>query len=82
MKNNIDLETVCNDLNRITNEKNLTGGIQMSKKTITLKQFADELELRLKAGKTIDCCHDELIRLAQIVREKLPGETIEVDWKE
>jgi hypothetical protein len=54
----------------------------MSKKTITLKQFADELELRLNAGKTIDCCRDELIKLVQIVREKLPSETIEVDWKE
>jgi len=54
----------------------------MSKKTITLKNFADELENRLKGGKTVDCCHDELIRLADIIRKKIPNETIEVEWKD
>jgi hypothetical protein len=54
----------------------------MAKKKITLKEFADELELRLKAGKTVDCCKQELINLAGIIRKKLPGEVIEVDWKE
>ncbi len=54
----------------------------MAKKNITLKEFADELELRLKAGKTIDCCKQELITLAGIIRTKLPQEIIEVDWKE
>jgi hypothetical protein len=53
----------------------------MAKKTITLKEFADELELRLKGGKSVDCCHDELINLAKIIRTKLPNEKIEVDWK-
>ncbi len=54
----------------------------MSKKIISLKIFADELESRLKAGQTVDCCHDELIRLADIIRNKLPNETIEVEWKD
>jgi hypothetical protein len=55
--------------------------IVMAKKTITLKEFADELELRLKGGKSVDCCHDELIALAKIIRTKLPNENIEVNWK-
>lgn len=54
----------------------------MSQQTISLKVFADELESRLKAGKTIDCCREELIRLADIIRKKLPNETIEVEWKD
>lgn len=51
-------------------------------KTITLTEFADELTFRLKQGKTLDCCKDELLKLAEIVKEKLPGEQITVTWKD
>jgi len=52
----------------------------MSKKEITLKEFADELIARIEKDQSIDCCKDELKRLAKIVGEKLPEEKIMVDW--
>jgi hypothetical protein len=51
-------------------------------KTITLSEFMDELTFRLKQGKSVDCCKDELMRLSEIIKNKLPGETIKVNWKE
>ena len=51
-------------------------------KEITLAQFADELVQRLNAGKTVDCCKPELIRLADIVRRKIGREKILVSWKD
>ncbi|MDA3852423.1 MAG: hypothetical protein PF447_14310 [Spirochaetaceae bacterium] len=54
----------------------------MSKKVITLKEFAQELTQRLNNGKTVDCCKEELINLAKIVEKKLPDEKIEVMWKD
>ena len=54
----------------------------MSKKEITLSQFADELKLRLNAGKTVDCCKEELLRLADVVKAKLPQEKILVTWQD
>ncbi len=54
----------------------------MSQKEITLTQFADELKTRLMDGKTVDCCKDELVRLAEIIKEKIPGEKITVTWKD
>ena len=54
----------------------------MSQKEITLSQFADELKSRLSQGKTVDCCKDELIRLAEIIKVKIPQEKITVSWKE
>jgi chromosomal replication initiation ATPase DnaA len=52
----------------------------MSKKEITMKEFADELVSRLNSGKTVDCCKEELVNLAGIVKEKLPDEKIQVNW--
>lgn len=52
------------------------------KKEITLAQFADELKTRLTVGKTLDCCKDELLALAEIVKRKLPQEKITVNWKD
>lgn len=52
------------------------------KKEITLTQFADELKTRLTAGKTIDCCKDELLALAELVKRKIPNEKITVSWKD
>lgn len=54
----------------------------MTEKNITLAEFADELVVRLNQGKTVDCCKEELIRLAEIIKKKLPGETIRVEWKD
>jgi hypothetical protein len=51
-------------------------------KEITLSEFADELTKRLQDGKTVDCCKEELLRLAEILKEKLPEEMILVNWKE
>jgi hypothetical protein len=51
-------------------------------KEITLSEFADELKVRLQKGKTVDCCKVELLRLADILKDKLPGEKILVNWKE
>lgn len=52
------------------------------KKEITLAEFADELKSRLEVGKTIDCCKEELLALADIVKEKLGEERITVNWKD
>jgi hypothetical protein len=51
-------------------------------KEITLSEFADELKVRLQKGETVDCCKVELLRLADILKEKLPDEKILVSWKE
>jgi hypothetical protein len=57
------------------------GRITMEKE-ITLSEFADELTARLDKGKTVDCCKAELLRLAVILKAKLPEEKILVTWKE
>ena len=54
----------------------------MSEKVITLKEFAAELKERLENGKTVDCCKQELLNLAEIIKNKIPEEKIEVDWKD
>lgn len=51
-------------------------------KEITITEFAKELKERLQAGKSIDCCKDELLRLADLVTEKIGNETILVTWKD
>ncbi len=50
-------------------------------KEITLAEFADELTTRLNGGKTVDCCKAELLRLADILKAKIPNERILVNWK-
>jgi hypothetical protein len=57
-------------------------GVKPMQKEITLDEFADELTIRLNKGKTVDCCKEELLRLAVILKEKLPDEKILVNWKE
>ena len=52
------------------------------KKEITLSEFADELKARLNKGKTVDCCKEELLSLADIIKEKLGNEKITVNWKD
>jgi len=50
------------------------------KKTITISRFADELVQRIQDTKSIDCCKDELLNLAQIAKEKIGDHPIEVNW--
>jgi hypothetical protein len=57
-------------------------GVSDMKKEITIAEFADELKSRLEKGKTIDCCREELLTLADIIREKIGNEKIIVNWKE
>lgn len=52
------------------------------KKTIDLETFAKELRERLNQDKTVDCCKEELLNLADIIEKKLPQEKIEVTWKD
>lgn len=54
----------------------------MTKKLITISALADELKLRLNSNKTIDCCKEELINLANIAKDKIGQEMVEVNWKE
>ena len=49
-------------------------------KEITMSVFADELIERLNKGKTVDCCKEELLRLAEILKAKIPDEKIKVNW--
>jgi len=51
-------------------------------KEITITQFAGELKKRLEDGKTVDCCKTELLRLADIISEKIGNEKIKVLWKD
>lgn len=52
------------------------------KKKITVSQFADELVQRIDDAKTIDCCKEELLSLANIAKDKIGDELIEVNWQD
>ncbi len=54
----------------------------MSRKTITVKEFAVELAERLNAGKDVNCCKQEILNLVNIVVKRIPAEPIEVEWKD
>lgn len=56
-------------------------GSRKMKKVITIAEFADELKNRLNQGKTVDCCKEELLILADLIKEKIPQEKIQVQWK-
>jgi hypothetical protein len=51
-------------------------------KKITIREFSDELTARIDGSKGIDCCKDEIKRLAKLAAEKMPDEKILVTWKE
>ncbi|MBK7401503.1 MAG: hypothetical protein IPJ34_35930 [Myxococcales bacterium] len=51
-------------------------------KEITVKELADELCARIDSTKGIDCCKEEIKRLAVLAGQKLGNEKILVDWKE
>ena len=52
------------------------------KKEITIAEFAKELKVRLNNGKTVDCCKEELLTLADIITDKIGSEKISVTWKD
>ena len=51
-------------------------------KEISISEFAAELKKRLNDGKTIDCCKPELLRLADIITDKIGQEKIKVMWQD
>ena len=54
----------------------------MTKKKITVAALADELKTRLNSNQTVDCCKEELINLANLAKEKIGKEMVEVTWKD
>ena len=54
----------------------------MSKRMITISELADELQDRLKNNKTVDCCKNELLNLANIAKAKIGNELVEVNWQD
>ena len=54
----------------------------MGKRQITVAEFADELLERLEKHKTVDCCREELMNLADLIKQKIPNEKITVNWQE
>lgn len=52
------------------------------KKEITISQFSDELIKRIEDHKTIDCCKEELEKLAAMAKEHMGDKKIEVNWKD
>jgi hypothetical protein len=57
-------------------------GGTMSTKTITVKEFAEELAQRLENNKDVNCCKSEILNLMEIVKKRIPEESIEVQWKD
>lgn len=51
-------------------------------KEITVAQFAEELMTRIDRSQTIDCCKDEIRRLAHLAAQKMGAEKILVHWKD
>ncbi|MBN2350211.1 MAG: hypothetical protein JXJ22_15335 [Bacteroidales bacterium] len=52
----------------------------MTKKMITVKEFAIELKDRIEKNQTVDCCKIELLNLAALASKKMGSEKIEVNW--
>jgi hypothetical protein len=51
-------------------------------KEISIKEFGKELKARIDAAKTIDCCKEEIKRLADIAAEAIGDRKILVTWKD
>ena len=51
-------------------------------KEITVAELVRELTLRIDAAKGIDCCKEEIKKLAKLAAERLPDEKIVVNWKD
>jgi hypothetical protein len=52
------------------------------KKTLKIKEFADELVKRIDDKKGIDCCKAEIKSLASIAKKNIGDLEIEVEWKD
>jgi hypothetical protein len=52
------------------------------KKRITVKELSKELVARINKHKHIDCCADEIKRLARLAAAKMPNTKVLVTWKE
>ncbi len=52
------------------------------KQQVKIKDFADALLKRIKNDETIDCCKEEIEKLAKLIKDKLPEETLEMEWHE
>jgi|GEM_PF-762807 len=50
------------------------------KKEITVKELCAELKKRVGDSKTIDCCKEEIVNLANLAAEKIGEEKVMVDW--
>lgn len=50
-------------------------------KEITVREFVKELYDRIDKSKGIDCCKDEIKKLAKLAEDKIPDATLTVDWK-
>jgi len=54
---------------------------QTMQKELLISEFTDELISRIDTHKTIDCCVDEIKKLALLAKKKIPTEKIIVNWK-
>ena len=52
------------------------------KREVTVKQFVNDLLIRIETAKTIDCCKAELKQFAELAAKKMPDEKLTVDWKD
>ncbi len=52
------------------------------KKVITIDQFTDELIKRIDNAKDIECCKEEIKKLASIAKNYIGDKNIEVNWKD
>ncbi|MDH4263266.1 MAG: hypothetical protein OEV78_09510 [Spirochaetia bacterium] len=50
------------------------------KKEITVKELCSELKKRVNDSKTIDCCKEEIVNLANLASDKIGHEKVMVDW--
>ena len=51
-------------------------------KEISIKEFAKELVARIDTDKGIDCCREEIKKLARLSADRMPDEKILVNWVE
>ena len=51
------------------------------KKEITVREFAKELYERIDQSKGIDCCKEEIKKLAKLAEERIPDAKLEVNWR-
>ena len=52
------------------------------KKTITINEFCEELKMRIEDGKTLDCCAEEIVKLAEMAQKHMGDKQVEVSWQE